>query len=83
MRKRCEFTLDTIEKLYETEHKYILSRFVRFTANKRDFNPNIQNPNSKAHEKSLVVRTSRNGVDMEFELKKKLADCFSIKVHSN
>ena len=51
MRKRCEFMLDVVEKLYAPEQKYILSRFVRFTANKRDFNPKIRNTGRNSNEK--------------------------------
>jgi len=82
MRKRCEHTLDAIEKLYGPEYKYILSRFARFTANKRDFNPNIQNANAKRPQQSALV-TSRNGIEFDFELKQKLRECFEVKIHHN
>jgi hypothetical protein len=38
IRQRCENLMSTIEKSYTKDKRDILARFVRFSANKREFN---------------------------------------------
>jgi hypothetical protein len=38
MRKICENMINTIERIYPDDFKQTLSRYVRFSANKRDYN---------------------------------------------
>jgi hypothetical protein len=55
MRKKCENLLDAIEKAYSDDVKDILARFVRFSANKRDFNALAPKKSGLSRAKTFAV----------------------------
>lgn len=89
MRKKCENVIDTIEKLYHVEKRYILSNFVRFTSNKRDFNQYLSKDKSNQsidYENNINVNevdcSTRNGIKFKFYQKEKLLQNYGIHLHS-